>query len=218
MIITNLTVTYPHKQPALKNISWQIKPGEWLGISGSNGSGKTTLLYCLAGLIPKHISAKITGQTLINQSTGLVFQNPDFSLFNLTVAEEVAFGAAGPIGPALKAVGLSRFKNTDPQTLSYGAKQKVCLAAVLARNPEIILLDEPTAMLDYKSSLDLYRLLAKLNQQGKTIITVEHNTAFLFEFTQKTLILNQGKQIAFGPSRKVLSRARLLKRLGLKPL
>ncbi|OGD56598.1 hypothetical protein A3I57_01350 [Candidatus Beckwithbacteria bacterium RIFCSPLOWO2_02_FULL_47_23] len=215
--LTNLTVTYPHEKPALKNINWQLKHGEWLGITGSNGSGKTTLLYCLAGLISKHIPAKITGEALINQSVGIVFQNPDFSLFNLTVAEEVAFGARGPIEPALKAVGMYRQKSADPQTLSYGGKQKVCLAAVLAKNPDLILLDEPTSMLDYKSALELYRLLNKLNQQGKTIVVVEHDTDFLFEFTQKTLILDQGKQVAFGPSQTVLKRTRLLKRLGLKP-
>ena len=218
MIVTNLTLTYPGKTPALKHLHWQIKPGEWLGITGNNGSGKTSLLYCLAGLIPKHIPAKITGETLINQSVGIVFQNPDFSLFNLTVAEEVAFGARGPIEPALKAVGLWPYQNADPQTLSYGAKQKVCLAAVLAKNPDIILLDEPTSMLDYKSALELYELLAKLNRRGKTIITVEHDTNFLFKFTQKTLILDSGRQVAFGPSKTVLKRTGLLKSLGLKPL
>lgn len=218
MIVTNLSLTYPGKLPTLKKLNWQIKPGEWLGITGSNGSGKTSLLYCLAGLIPKHIPAKITGGTLINQSVGIVFQNPDFSLFNLTVAEEVAFGASVPIEPALKAVGLGHYKNADPQTLSYGEKQKVCLAAVLAKNPEIILLDEPTSMLDYKSSRELYRLLLQLNRRGKTIITVEHDTDFLFEFTKKILILDRGQQIVFGPTKTVLKRTGLLKSLGLKPL
>jgi len=217
MIVSRLTLTYPGKPPTLKNISWRIKPGTWLGITGSNGSGKTSLLYCLAGLIPQHIPAKITGETLINKSTGIVFQNPDFSLFNLTVAEEVAFGATADVNRAIKAIGLWRFRNRDPQTLSYGEKQKVCLAGVLARDPEVILLDEPTAMLDYQSSLDLYRQLLKLNSQGKTIITVEHNTSLLLHFTQKTLILDKGRLAAFGPSAKVLKNKALIKRLGLRP-
>src|SRR3990167_7150984 len=204
--LTNLTVTYPHEKPALKNINWQLKHGEWLGITGSNGSGKTTLLYCLAGLISKHIPAKITGEALINQSVGIVFQNPDFSLFNLTVAEEVAFGARGPIEPALKAVGMYRQKSADPQTLSYGGKQKVCLAAVLARNPDLILLDEPTSMLDYKSALNLYSILKKLNQSGKTIVVVEHDTALLAAYTQKTLILEQGRIAALGQSRSAFKK------------
>ena len=119
MIVSHLTLTYPGKPPTLKNISWQIKPGTWLGITGSNGSGKTSLLYCLAGLIPQHIPAKITGKTLINQSAGIVFQNPDFSLFNLTVAEEVAFGATASVDSALKAVGIWRYRK-----LYHTAKNK----------------------------------------------------------------------------------------------
>ncbi|PJC66792.1 ABC transporter ATP-binding protein, partial [Candidatus Beckwithbacteria bacterium CG_4_9_14_0_2_um_filter_47_11] len=98
-----------------------------------------------------------------------------------------------------------------------GEKQKVCLAGVLARDPEVILLDEPTAMLDYQSSLDLYRQLLKLNSQGKTIITVEHNTSLLLHFTQKTLILDKGKMAAFGPTKTVLKNKTLINRLGLRP-
>ena len=217
MIVSHLTLTYPGKPPTLKNISWQIKPGTWLGITGSNGSGKTSLLYCLAGLIPQHIPAKITGKTLINQSVGIVFQNPDFSIFNLTVAEEVAFGATAGVNRAIKAAGIWRYRDRDPQTLSYGEKQKVCLAGVLARDPKIILLDEPTAMLDYQSSLDLYGLLSRLHLQGKTIITVEHDTSLLLNFTQKTLILDKGKIAAFGPTQTVFKNKALIKHLGLRP-
>lgn len=218
MIISNLTLTYPGQTaPTLKNLSFKIKSGEWLGITGSNGSGKTSLLYCLAGLIPKHIPAKITGETLINQSTGIVFQNPDFSLFNLTVKDEVSFGATADVDRALEAVGIDRYRHADPQTLSYGEKQKVCLAGVLARNPKIILLDEPTAMLDYQSSLNLYRLLSKLNRRGKTIITVEHDTSLLLRFTQKTLIIDQGQAAAFGPTKTVFKNRAMLKRLNLRP-
>ena len=218
MIISHLTLTYPGHPATLKNLTWQLKPGEWLGITGSNGSGKTSLLYCLAGLIPRHINAKITGKTLINQTVGIVFQNPDFSIFNLTVAEEVAFGATANVNQALKDIGIWQYRHTDPQTLSYGEKQKVCLAGILARNPAVILLDEPTAMLDYHSSLKLYQLLARLNRQGKTIITVEHDTQLLYNFTQKTLILDRGKMAAFGPTKVIFKKRALFKRLGLRPL
>ena len=218
MIISHLTLTYPGHPAPLKKLTWELNRGEWLGITGSNGSGKTSLLYCLSGLIPRHINAKITGKTLINQTVGIVFQNPDFSLFNLTVAEEVAFGAAANVNQALKAVGIWQYRHTDPQTLSYGEKQKVCLAGILARNPAVILLDEPTAMLDYHSSLELYQLLARLNRQGKTIITVEHDTQLLYNFTQKTLILDRGKMAAFGPTKVIFKKRALFKRLGLRPL
>ena len=218
MIISHLTLTYPGHPATLKNLTWELNRGEWLGITGSNGSGKTSLLYCLSGLIPRHINAKITGKTLINQTVGIVFQNPDFSIFNLTVAEEVAFGATANVNQALKAVGIWQYRHTDPQTLSYGEKQKVCLAGILARNPAVILLDEPTAMLDYHSSLKLYQLLARLNRQGKTIITVEHDTQLLYNFTQRTLILDRGKMAAFGPTKVVFKKRALFKRLGLRPL
>lgn len=218
MIVSNLSIAYPGKTPTLKHLNFKLKPGQWLGICGSNGSGKTTLLYCLAGLIPGHISATVKGKTLINQSVGIVFQNPDFSIFNLTVAEEVAFGANRPIEPALRSVGISRLKNSDPQTLSSGEKQKVCLAGVLARDPQIILLDEPVSQLDYKSALGLYQVLHQLHRQGKTIVTVEHDTKFLWQFTQKTLILDRGKIAAFGNTKNVLKRKSLLEKLGLKPL
>lgn len=216
--VDRLTLTYPGKTPALKNLSFNLKSGSWLGITGSNGSGKSSLLYALAGLIPRHIPAKISGTISVNQAGGLLFQNPDFSLFNLTVKEEVAFGAGGNVDQALKSVGLLKLKDADPQTLSYGQKQKVCLAGVLARNPQILLLDEPTAMLDYKSSLDLYLLLQTLRNMGKTIVTVEHDTALLYRFADQVLIIDQGKRAAFGPAKTVLKNQNLINRLGLRPL
>jgi energy-coupling factor transporter ATP-binding protein EcfA2 len=219
MIVSSLTVTYPGAPAAaLTKVSFKINAGAWLGITGSNGSGKTSLLYCLGGLIPRHIEAKIKGEINVNGTSGIVFQNPDFSLFNLTVTEEVAFGAAADINQAIRAAGIWRYRNRDPQTLSYGEKQKVCLAGILARNPEIILLDEPTSMLDYRSSLEFYQLLDRLNRRGKTIVTVEHDTSLLWRFAKKTLILEKGRVAAFGSTKKIFSRRRLISSLGLQPI
>lgn len=216
--LKNLSLSYAGNRPVLKNLNWQIQTGEWWGICGSNGSGKTSLLYCLAGLVPRLIPGRLSGEISISQSAGIVFQNPDFSLFNLTVEEEVAFGHNHSVEPALKAVGLWHERQTDPQTLSYGTKQKICLAAVLARDPEIILLDEPTSMLDYKSSVNLYGILKKLNLAGKTIVVVEHHTDLLAAYAQKTLIIEQGKIVAQGQTRAVFKKQALIKRLGLKPV
>lgn len=216
--VSGLTLTYPDGRTALKNLDWQIPAGAWLGIAGANGSGKTSLLYCLAGLIPKHIPAKISGSVTVDRPAGLMFQNPDFSLFNLTVREEAAFGATGNVDRALKTVGLLERQDADPQTLSYGEKQKLCLAALLARRPQTLLLDEPASMLDYPGALSLYRILERLNRQGKTIICVEHDTAFLFRFSRTVLLLDRGRQAAFGPSQTLLQQKTLIKRLGLKPL
>jgi energy-coupling factor transporter ATP-binding protein EcfA2 len=216
--LKNFSLRFTPKRPVLKDINLTINSGDWWGIAGSNGSGKTTLLYVLAKIIPHLMPAKISGTVSINHSTGLVFQNPDFSIFNLTVEEEAAFGHTNPVENALKAVGLWSFRSADPQTLSYGAKQKLCLAAVLAKNPDIILLDEPTSMLDYKSSLNLYSVLKKLHRAGKTIVVVEHNTALLNQYTQKLLLIDDGKIAASGPTRSIFNNRSLIGRLNLEPV
>jgi energy-coupling factor transporter ATP-binding protein EcfA2 len=216
--VKDFNLRFTPQRPVLKDINLTINTGEWWGIAGSNGSGKTTLLYVLAKIIPDLMPAKISGTVSINHSTGLVFQNPDFSIFNLTVEEEVGFGHKKPIEAALKAVGLWSLRSADPQTLSYGAKQKLCLAAVLAKNPDIILLDEPTSMLDYKSSLNLYSVLKKLHQAGKTIVVVEHNTALLNQYTQKLLLIDDGKIAAQGTTQSIFKNRALIKRLNLEPV
>ena len=169
------------KTPVLQNLSFEINQGNFLGITGTNGSGKSTLLYLLNGLIPHEIPGKLSGKIFLNNVTSrLVFQNPDFSIFNLTIREEITFGnPQADVASALNLVGLNGYADRDPQTLSFGQKQKICLAAALAVNPDYLLLDEPTAMLDYKSSVELYEILKNLNKAGKTIIVVEHDTDFL---------------------------------------
>lgn len=215
----------------LKNISLSIKPGEFIGLTGVNGSGKSTLLYLLNGLIPRSIPGKLSGKINIDnrlpdpQTVGLVFQNPDFSLFNLTVKEELMFGLKNfnldnidaRVKTALTQVNLQKFINRDPQTLSFGQKQLVNLACVLALNPPYLVLDEPSAMLDYKNSLTLYQILARLNQQGKTILVVEHDTDLLAQFTRQVIVLNQGQIVIQGKTKKILSQNSLLNRLGIKP-
>lgn len=154
----------------------------------------------------------------------MVFQNPDFSLFNLTVSEEIAFGLKNlnsrvdqkQITDALGLVNLKGYETRDPQALSFGEKQKVCLASVLALDVSYIVLDEPTSMLDWKSSSELYGLLKTLNRQGKTIIVVEHDTDFLWDAASDVMILDNASIKASGAARKVLSDKKLLASLGIK--
>jgi energy-coupling factor transport system ATP-binding protein len=228
---------YPDKPNILSDIHFDIPKGTFLGITGVNGSGKSTLAYCMNGLIPHSIAGTLTGKVSVDgistrtesvahfsHAVGMVFQNPDFSLFNLTVSEEIGFGLKNLNGKihdsevlkALHSVGLIGYESRDPQTLSFGEKQKVCLASVLALDVSYIILDEPTAMLDWKSSVELYRLLKKLNDKGKTIITVEHDTDFLWEYTHRVIILDKGRIKANDATRKVLSDHRLLTALGIK--
>ena len=234
--LKNVSFSYDSKTPQLKNVSCEIKKGSIIGVSGVNGSGKTTFGLLLNGLIPHEIEGKLSGDVLIDGintkkkpvsyfagKVGMLFQNPDFMLFNLTVFDEVAFGLkkqtdlAEKVNKALDMVGLKDFAKRDPQTLSLGEKQKVCLASVLARDTEYILLDEPVAMLDYKGAVNLYELLRKLNKDyGKTIVVIEHDTDFLLKYAKQVIILDHGSIALKGSATSVFSRKVELKKLGIK--
>lgn len=211
IVLSQVSFSYTKNQPVLKNINLQIKPGDFLTITGINGSGKSTLVYLLNGLIPHQIKGYFKGKVTVDSistrdqpvsffaaKVGLVFQNPDFSLFNLTVKDELAFGLKNlhqdnidqKITHALDQVRMLQYLNRDPQSLSFGQKQKICLACALALNPDYLVLDEPTAMLDNPSALELYQILTNLNQQGKTIIVVEHHQEFIKKFSKRTFALD----------------------------
>lgn len=234
--LSRVSFAYQKNKPVLKSISLEIKSGSFLAIAGNNGSGKSTLTLLLNGLIPQQIPGDFSGQVLIDSvsttskpvsffasKVGLVFQNPDFSIFNLTVKEELMFALKNlktphpdqRINRALAQVNMTKYLAHDPQSLSYGQKQKICLAAILALNPDYLVLDEPTAMLDHRSSLELYEILKQLNQQGKTIIVIEHNLDLIKKYSTQTLILDKGKIITSGQTKTVLAKTKLLNQLGL---
>jgi energy-coupling factor transport system ATP-binding protein len=241
IVLENVSFCYTSKNQQLEALSLHIPQGSFFGISGVNGSGKTTLSLLFNGLIPNEISGKLTGNVIVDgtntktkpvsffaQKVGMLFQNPDFMLFNLTVAEEIAFGLknsnnvnaknyAQKITNALKMVGLEGYEQRDPQTLSLGEKQKVCLASVLALDTNYIVLDEPVAMLDYKGAVNLYKTLDVLNKNyGKTIIVIEHDTDFLHAHAHKTIILDKGKIILEGKTKEVFAQTKKLQELGIK--
>lgn len=234
--INDVRFSYGNKK-ILEKLSLEINRGDFWGITGINGSGKTTFSYLLNGLIPNSIQGKLEGEITVDgiptknnnvaffsQKVGMVFQNPDFSLFNLTVGEEIAFGlknlkqenSENKIRESLKTVGMESFQNRDPQSLSYGEKQKISLASVIALKTPYIVLDEPSAMLDYKSSVEIYNILKTLNNQGTTIISIEHDTDFLWKYSQKTLILDKGQIAASGNTQIILKNGNLLTKLGIK--
>lgn len=210
----------------------------FLGITGVNGSGKTTMVQLFNGLIPNEIQGNLSGGVYIDgintrhkpvsffaSKVGMLFQNPDFMLFNLTVAEEIAFGLKNlKIGNirtktanALKEVGLEGYEERDPNTLSFGEKQKVALACILALDTPYIILDEPIAMLDFKSALNLYHILKNLHKnKQKTIIVIEHDTDFLLDFAEEVIILDQGKIILDGTSKHIFNQIPVLKQIGIK--
>jgi len=236
--LDNVWFAYEKNCPVIKNISLKICQGDYLSIIGINGSGKSTLTYLFNGLIPHFVRGHLTGDVTVDgintrtknvayfaKKVGMLFQNPDFSLFNLTVVQEIEFGLKNlqldkqkdRIRRALSFVGLTAYSQRDPQTLSLGEKQKVSLACILAQDTNYIVLDEPTAMLDYKSSLELYKILGNLHREGKTIIVVEHDTDLIWQFSQKVLILDKGSLQAFGLTKKILTRKKLLQTFAIKP-
>lgn len=237
IFLKNVGFSYPDGSVALKNINFNVKKGAFIGITGLNGSGKTTLLYLLNGLIPHFIAGRLEGEIAIDgektadksvsyfaKKIGMLFQNPDFSLFNLSVKEEIIFGLKNlnlnnhsfRIKQALSAVNLENYTERDPQTLSYGEKQKVNLACILAIDPQYLVLDEPSAMLDYKSAKHLYDMLKKLNDQGKTIVVVEHDTDLLNEYSKEMIIMNKSEIVALGSAKTVFANRTLLNKIGIK--
>lgn len=228
--------SYPGRK-VLRNVSFRVKHGDFVGITGSTGSGKTTLAYCFNGLIPRSIRGKFSGTVTVDgkdtrkskisemaTKVGFVFQDPEWQIFSLSVNDEVAFGMKnlkmdridGRVREALKMVGLEENEDMLPYNLSQGQKQKLCIASVLAMEPEIIVLDEPTSQLDYRSTMNIYGILKDLNRKGKTIIVIEHDTDMIAKYADSVLVLDDGRLVKNGDPMKVLCDRKLMDRLGIK--
>ena len=223
---------------ALDALSLSVYPGECLAVLGANGSGKSTLLRMLAGLcFPERGNVKFFGETLTEEAlageafarsfrrrVGVVFQNPDVQLFNPTVFDEVAFGPLQMEWPreeilervhrAMADLGIEALKDRPPHRLSGGEKKRVALASVLVLDPDVLLLDEPTAALDPQSQghmIDfLFGCLGK-----KTIITSTHSLEVAHEIADRCLVLQKGRLAASGSSAEILDDTALLERTHL---
>ena len=234
--VERVNFSYPGKS-VLKNVDFDVKSGEFVGLVGPTGCGKTTLAYCLNGLIPNSIRGKFSGNVFVDgmntkkhkvaeiaRKVGLVFQDPEWQIFSLTVEDEIEFGIKNlglsgtkkRVTNALELVGLKGYENREPHRLSQGQKQKLCVASVIATDPEVIVLDEPTSQLDYKNTKNIHEILKKLNKKGKTVILIEHDTDFLAEYCDRILIMDDGKIIRDDPTKKIFSQVNFLKKLGVK--
>jgi cobalt/nickel transport system ATP-binding protein len=224
--VNALNFQYPDGTQALDNVGFTLDYGEKTALLGANGAGKTTLLHLLAGLeMPVSGSISIAGEPLnlktrrhLHRRIGLVFQNPDHQLFCPTLLEDVRFGprnmglAAVDIDAAVESAlvrtGLWDKRHKEPWRLSYGERKRGALAAVLAMNPEILLLDEPSAFLDSESNESLESILRELNI---TMILATQDLYLAHSVCTRGVYLDNGRLVADQPLRKLLSRRDLFR-------
>jgi len=232
----SLTYSYPGAvEPALSGVTFEVRAGEYVGVVGPNGGGKSTLLRLLNGLLVADSGiVRIAGRDPtaepfeVRRRVGMLFQNPENGLVAPFVEDDVAFGMENLGVPheemhvrvrvAIRAVGLSGYERREPHTLSGGEKQRVALAGLLALEPEILLLDEPTSMLDAAGRRDVMDRMRGLRGE-KTILHVTHHLGELLD-ADRVLVLNGGKLVAdVSPERLVLDADLLTgNRLVLPPL
>jgi cobalt/nickel transport system ATP-binding protein len=204
---------YPDGTEALKGVTYRIQNGEKVALVGPNGSGKSTFLLHTNGLLlPTEGSVKVNGIPVgqknakeIRKVVGIVFQDSDDQVFSPTVFEDVAFGpmnlgfskdeAAFKGKAVLQQVGLDGFEQRSAHHLSGGEKKKVALAGVLAMEPDVIVLDEPTANLDPQSAESLMKLLDSLHESGKTILIATHDVDLVSEWADRVCVLFEGRVI-----------------------
>jgi energy-coupling factor transport system ATP-binding protein len=207
--------------PALKGVSLTIRQGEFVAIMGRNGSGKTTLLKHLVGLLqPQRGSVLVRGldtrQTALEQLVNLVGyvpQNPNALLFADTVAQELAFTRRshglpeGDAGGLLRTLGIAGQADRYPRDLSVGERQRVALATILAAEPEIIMMDEPTRGVDYAQKEALAQFLRGQRERGRTVILSTHDVELAASAVERVVILGDGEVVVDGPTRQVMSQS-----------
>ncbi len=202
--------------PALKNVNLEIDPGTFVLICGATGCGKSTVFRAFNGLVPHFYEGNFTGQVVVNNKdtrryttrdlsleVGLVFQNPENQLIAMNVERELAFGPENlglsrekivkQVEYALDLIDIQHLRKKSPYELSGGEQQRVAIASVLALDPPILALDEPTANLDPQRALEILDLLFRLKQKGKTILIVEHRLELVLPFVDKMVVMSNGQ-------------------------
>lgn len=226
--IDNLSFAYPDGARALKGVSLDVYRGECVALTGPNGSGKTTLVLHLNGIFLSENSngtVAIMGREVgkentkvIRKDVGIVFQNPDDQLFMPTVFDDIAFGPINlgydreevkrRVTRALACVGMEGFEERVPHHLSIGQKKRISIATVLSMEPEILVLDEPTASLDPRGKWNLIETLRGLSM---TKIIVSHDMELIKALCERIVILDSGQVVADGSSDDILANESLLK-------
>ena len=236
--LENVNYKYPlEEKNTLQNINIEIKKGEFWAVIGKNGSGKTTLCNILRRFVPDFYKGELTGkitlegkelkdysQKEIVQKIGFVFQNPFTQISGVknTVFEEIAYGLENlgiereiiisEVEKILKLLEIEKLRDKNPYNLSGGQKQRVALASIIAMNPDILVIDEPTSQLDPKGTEDIFKIINLMANEGKTIILVEHKLELIAEYAENILVLDEGEIILSGKANEVLNNKILLEK------
>ena len=236
--IENVNYKYPlEEKQALKNINIEIKKGEFWAVIGKNGSGKTTFCNMLRRFVPDFYKGELTGKITLEdkelkdysqkelvQKIGFVFQNPFTQISGVkdTVFEEIAYGLENlglekeeiisKVEKILKMLEIEKLRDRNPYDLSGGQKQRVALASIIAMDPDILVIDEPTSQLDPKGTEDIFKIINLMANEGKTIILVEHKLELIAEYAQNILVLDEGEIILSGKAEEVLNNKILLEK------
>jgi len=228
--VRNLHYVYGDGTKALDGVDLFIAPGEKVALVGPNGSGKSTLILHLNGILMGEGEVRVCGQSVqpdtlgkVRAAVGLVFQDPDDQLFSQSVFDDVAFGPIymgcdlnqvhGRVDRALQAVGMGTSAERVPHHLSQGEKKRVAIATVIAMDPEILVLDEPSAGLDPRSRRELIELLDELPQ---TMLIASHDMPLVAEIFPRMIVIDQGRIVADGSTDEMMENAELLKAHGLE--
>jgi energy-coupling factor transporter ATP-binding protein EcfA2 len=212
----------------LQNVSLALRKGEIAVLAGASGSGKTTLLRCINGLIPHIYPGEYSGRVIVDglvaqdtptyelaKKIGFLFQNPENQIFMFTVERDIAFGLenlgverseiARRVDESLKLLNIEELRNRSPSELSDGQKQRVAIAGALAMGPELLVLDEPTSLLDPRTAEGVVRLVKELNSRlGLSVLFVEHRLELVAPIADQLIILAGGKVWKSGPPADVL--------------
>lgn len=230
----NISFSYNNDKQVLKDISFKVNKGDMISIVGRNGAGKSTISKLICGFY-KPIRGQIIfdGEDMVNKSIkersekiGFVMQNPNQMISKSMVFDEVAFGLRirgisdneikERVYDTLKICGLYGYRNWPISALSYGQKKRVTIASILVLNPEVIILDEPTAGQDFKHYTEIMEFLVELNKKGVTIIMVTHDMHLMLEYTNKVIVLCNGEKIADDDATNILTNKDIIEKANLK--